>query len=101
MKRMVDDQKSVTRQALSYVAEITRDEAESNIKLAYSTIDKSALGDKSNPGDKEDRGSLGRTGEIMHTQHDRNASAERIPPRIDEALSLERSNEENYSHAGF
>jgi len=82
------------------VAEITRDEAESNIKLAYSTIDKSAFGDKSHPGDKEDRGSLERNGEIKHHQHERNASAERIPPR-DEALSLERSNEDNYSHSGF
>ena len=71
MRSMLDDQKTVTRQALAYVAEVTREEAESNIRYGYSTLDKSNEGDRDN--------SLGRSAEEINvTHHERHASAERI-----------------------
>lgn len=49
MKGLVDSQKVVTRQALAFVAEVTRDEAESNIReiRGYSTIEKKSNRDES------------------------------------------------------
>ena len=37
MKKLINNQKHVTRQALAYVADIAREEAESNMRNHYDT----------------------------------------------------------------